>query len=109
MRLRRRVVDSSLFQGVGVLAISSPSIAIMTQGLVTTRQQQLKMVDQRVRLTTEILSNIRSLKLYAYETYFGDRILNCREKELARVRKRLRIRASMQMVTVRDLAASLPP
>lgn len=81
----------------------------MTQGLVTTRQQQLRMVDQRVRLTTEILSNIRSLKLYAYETYFGNRILDCREKELARVRKRLRIRASMQMVTVRNLAISLPP
>jgi ATP-binding cassette subfamily C (CFTR/MRP) protein 1 len=73
----------------------------MTQGLVETRQQQLRMVDRRVRLTGEILANIRSLKLYAYEAYFASRITGYRDKELARVRKRARIRATMQMVTVR--------
>jgi ATP-binding cassette subfamily C (CFTR/MRP) protein 1 len=74
----------------------------MTKGLVNTRQKQLQMLDQRVRLTSEISGNIRSLKLYAYEAYFAARILFYRDKELARVRKRVRIRATMQMVTVRD-------
>lgn len=47
-----------------------------------------------------MLSGIRQLKLYAYETYFGQRILAYREKELARLRRRKRDRAVLDMVTV---------
>ncbi|KAJ9097158.1 hypothetical protein QFC21_004827 [Naganishia friedmannii] len=88
----------SALVGIGVLAVSAPFIASLTHGLVTTRQQQLKMVDRRVRLTTEILNAIRQIKLYAYESYFSKRVLDCRDQELARVRERMRIRATLQMV-----------
>lgn len=58
------------------------------------------MLDRRVRLTTEVLSTIRQIKLYAYEGYFGRRITEYREKELARLRKRKRTGASLSMVMV---------
>jgi L-ribulose-5-phosphate 3-epimerase UlaE len=75
-------------------------MAILYSDLTNTRQQQLKMLDRRVRLTTEVLSTIRQIKLYAYEGYFGKRITEYREKELARLRKRKRSGASLSMVMV---------
>jgi ATP-binding cassette subfamily C (CFTR/MRP) protein 1 len=75
-------------------------MSILYSDLTNTRQQQLRMLDRRVRLTTEVLSTIRQIKLYAYEGYFGKRITEYREKELARLRKRKRIGASLSMVMV---------
>jgi hypothetical protein len=73
-------------------------MALLYSALTDSRQQQLKMLDRRVRLTTEVLSTVRQIKLYAYETYFGDRIGEYREKELARLRKRSRSSASLTML-----------
>ncbi|KAJ9110598.1 hypothetical protein QFC22_006716, partial [Naganishia vaughanmartiniae] len=63
------------------------------------RQQQLKVMDKRVRLTTEVLSAIRQIKLYAYEAYFEKRMLSHRGQELARLRKNIRSRATLFMIT----------
>ena len=38
-------------------------------------------MDKRVRLLTEIMSNIRAVKLYAYEKHFGDKVAEMRETE----------------------------
>lgn len=89
-----------MFQGVGILGLASPVMAFLSIDLTRCRQQQLKMLDARVRLTTEVLSAIRQIKLYAYEGFFGKRITEYREKELARLRKRQRSNASLSMVTV---------
>ncbi|KAI5452228.1 hypothetical protein NCC49_000793 [Naganishia albida] len=88
----------SALVGIGILALASPIMAILYSDLTNTRQQQLKMMDRRVRLTTEVLSAIRQIKLYAYEGYFSKRITEYREKELARLRKRKRSAASLSMV-----------
>lgn len=75
-------------------------MAILYSVLTDSRQRQLKQQDRRVRLTTELLSVIRQIKLYAYEGYFGKRITVYREKELARLRKRNRSDASLTMLMV---------
>lgn len=77
-------------------------MALFTSELTKSRQQQLRMLDRRVRLTTEVLSTIRQIKLYAYEGFFGKRISAYREKELARLRKRKRSEASLAMLVVRS-------
>jgi ATP-binding cassette subfamily C (CFTR/MRP) protein 1 len=85
-------------------------MALFTSDLTKSRQQQLKMLDRRVRLTTEVLSTIRQIKLYAYEGFFGKRISDYREKELARLRKRKRSEASfirVQALTIRLLHATI--
>lgn len=68
--------------------------------LRSSRRQQLRVVDRRVRLITGILASIRQVKLFAYEEYFGRRILGHREKELARLRRRNREKAVLDTVTV---------
>lgn len=92
-----------LAQGVGIMALASPMMALFCSDLNECRQQQLKMVDRRVRLTSEALSTIRQIKLYAYEGYFGKRITDYREKELARLRKRKKSEASLSMLMVRTI------
>jgi len=51
------------------------------------RRAQEKVVDQRVRLIGEIISNIRSVKLYAYERHFAAKVFELRQQELASLRK----------------------
>lgn len=83
-------------------------IAILYGALTHSRQQQLKQQDRRLRLTTELLSKIRQIKLYAYEDYFGKRVTSYREKELARLRKRSRSDASMTLLMVGIGGSDLP-
>ncbi|KAJ9097144.1 hypothetical protein QFC21_004813 [Naganishia friedmannii] len=88
----------SALVGVGILASSSVIVRVLAKVLSDNRQHQLKLVDRRVRLVSEILSAIRQIKLYAYEHYFMQRLLRWRGKELDRVRTRMRDRALMQMI-----------
>jgi ATP-binding cassette subfamily C (CFTR/MRP) protein 1 len=39
-------------------------------------------MDQRVRLLTEVIAHIREVKLYAYETLFGQKVAEKRGKEM---------------------------
>ncbi|KAJ9090797.1 hypothetical protein QFC20_007824 [Naganishia adeliensis] len=96
----------SALVGVAIMALASPMMALFCSDLNECRQQQLKMLDRRVRLTSEALSTIRQIKLYAYEGYFGKRITDYREKELARLRKRKRSEASHEL-DVATIFASL--
>jgi ATP-binding cassette subfamily C (CFTR/MRP) protein 1 len=48
--------------------------------LIGYRSTQEKIVDKRVRLLTEVIGHIRSVKLYAYERVFSD-------KELSKLKK----------------------
>lgn len=75
-------------------------MAILFKDMRESRQQQLKVMDKRVRLTNEVLSAIRQIKLYAYEIYFEKRMVGLRGQELARLRKNIRSRATLSMITV---------
>lgn len=58
----------------------------MFRRILTYKREQQKIVDQRVKLLGEIINNIRAVKLYAYEKYFGDKIGDLRKKELFKLR-----------------------
>ena len=58
----------------------------MFKQLLIIRHQQLDIIDDRVRVLTEIVNNIRAVKMYAYEGVFGDRIMEFRRRELAKSR-----------------------
>jgi hypothetical protein len=47
------------------------------------RDAQQKIVDQRVRILSEVIGSIRSVKLYSYESYFSGKISDKRKEELA--------------------------
>lgn len=76
----------SALVGIGVLLASSPILAALFNKLVGSRQAQMALIDKRVRLLSEILKSIRQIKIYAYEAFFGERIIQIREKELSRLK-----------------------
>lgn len=55
----------------------------------------MKVVDTRVRLLSEIINNIRAVKLYAYENFFGEKVSVLRREELAKLRRNGINRATM--------------
>ena len=47
----------------------------------------MKLKDSRIKLMNQVLSGIKVLKLYAWEPYFRDKILEIRNKELVVLKK----------------------
>lgn len=77
----------SALVGLAVLVLAVPFQSAMFVRMITYRQAQMKVVDTRVRLLTEIINNIRAVKLYAYENLFGEKVSALRRKELAKLRR----------------------
>jgi ATP-binding cassette subfamily C (CFTR/MRP) protein 1 len=74
---------------------STPLMAVLFKGLIKSRRKQMSTVDLRVRLLSEILNSIRQIKLYAYESYFMQRVMTYREQEIKRLKANVRHRATM--------------
>jgi hypothetical protein len=51
------------------------------------RKEHQGIMDQRVSLLTEVVGNIRAIKLYAYETLFGLKVAQKRKEELNVMRR----------------------
>ncbi|KAF9027711.1 multidrug resistance-associated ABC transporter [Hymenopellis radicata] len=64
----------SALVGVGVLVFSLPAQGILAWWLFAIRNKMVKVTDDRVRLTTEVLQGIRLIKFYAWEAFYSHRI-----------------------------------
>ena len=52
------------------------------------QEKQMKVADQRTRLMSELLNNIKSIKLYNWEGFFTSRVLSVRnDQELKLLRE----------------------
>ncbi|KAL8287285.1 hypothetical protein RQP46_003737 [Phenoliferia psychrophenolica] len=80
---------------IGVIVLNTPIQSYLVRSLMRSRKGQLQKVDHRVRLIQEVLNGIRVVKLYAYETFFLERITKVRQEELASLRSIGIARASM--------------
>ncbi|KAF9182748.1 hypothetical protein BGZ51_004462 [Haplosporangium sp. Z 767] len=72
----------SLFAGLAVFAILIPIQVRMASFMNGFQDEHLKWMDRRLRLMTEILSNIKIVKLYHWEKSFRQKIDTLRTKEL---------------------------
>ncbi|KAF2115068.1 multidrug resistance-associated protein 1 [Lophiotrema nucula] len=83
-----QLLGFSMFAGVGAMIIMIPVngwIARLMKGL---QKEQMKNKDARTRLMTEILNNMKSIKLYAWTTAFINKLNYIRnEQELKTLRK----------------------
>jgi ABC-type multidrug transport system fused ATPase/permease subunit len=61
-------------------------------------EERLQTTDERVRVTTEILSSIKIVKLYGWEAAFKSKILQARKAELDVLRKMGALEAAMSLV-----------
>ncbi|QDS69484.1 hypothetical protein FKW77_006663 [Venturia effusa] len=74
--------------GVGVMAIMVPVNIYIARIMKKFQHVQMKNKDQRTRMTTEILNNIKSIKLYSWTSAFADKLAHIRnDKELKTLRK----------------------
>ncbi|KAF8844780.1 P-loop containing nucleoside triphosphate hydrolase protein [Paxillus ammoniavirescens] len=78
----------SAFVGVGIMIFSIPLNTFIAGILKKMQEKQMKNRDRRTRLMSELLANIKSIKLYAWEYAFIRRVLHVRnDLELKMLRK----------------------
>nr|GAT42967.1 predicted protein [Mycena chlorophos] len=82
------LIGWACFVGVAIMVGSIPLTTAIARRLKKMQQQQMKNRDERTRLMSELLANIRSIKLYAWESAFMKRIFSVRnDRELKMLRK----------------------
>lgn len=85
----------SAFTGVGIMIFSIPLNTIIARYLKTMQETQMKNRDRRTRLMSELLANIKSIKLYAWEYAFMRRILHVRNDLELKMLKKIGIATAM--------------
>ncbi|OCF37123.1 hypothetical protein I316_01029 [Kwoniella heveanensis BCC8398] len=99
----------SALVGLGVSGVVECNPVWFVRHVARLRKEQNQVVDTRVRMLSEILNNIRAVKLYAYEVWFGDRIAKMRGNELGKFKSNILSRSILTstMSFVPTLAAIL--
>ncbi|WRT69583.1 uncharacterized protein IL334_006572 [Kwoniella shivajii] len=70
--------------GFAVLLFTGPLKYWMFKHISKLRKSQNEVIDIRVKFLSEILNNIRAVKLYAYESLFSEKINGMRKNELGK-------------------------
>ncbi|CAO1618700.1 unnamed protein product [Sympodiomycopsis kandeliae] len=66
------------FAGVGVMVISLPLNTMLAKYMRSLAEQNMKIKDKRTRMMNEILTNIKSIKLFAWEEAFTKKLFDVR-------------------------------
>ena len=83
-----QLVGYSMFAGVGIMILSIPLNGILARYMKRLQKVQMKNKDSRTRLMTEILNNMKSIKLYAWGQAFTKKLYYIRnDLELNTLRK----------------------
>ncbi|KAF9931985.1 Multidrug resistance-associated protein 1 [Linnemannia zychae] len=78
-----RFMGWSMIAGVLGMVLLLPLQAYQARVFKLMQGSKLTAMDQRIRLTTEILANIKIVKIYGWESAFLKRVLSVRNRELA--------------------------
>ncbi|KAG8854878.1 hypothetical protein FRB96_007278 [Tulasnella sp. 330] len=92
-----RLLGWPSFVGVAIMAISVPLQSLMARYLKTLQSKQMKIRDQRTKLMSELLSNIKSIKLYSWEEAFKKMVSAVRDAELRKL-KTIGVTTALNMV-----------
>ena len=68
--------------GLGVMILLMIINVLIQNRIATYEEDKMKRVDERMKMTTEVINHIKLLKLYSWEDDFLKKILSFREKEL---------------------------
>ncbi|KAL8782539.1 MAG: hypothetical protein Q9213_005304 [Squamulea squamosa] len=83
-----QLVGLSMLAGVGAMILMIPVNGLIARVMKQLQKEQMKNKDARTRLTTEILNNMKSIKLYAWSTAFMNKLNIIRnDQELKTLRK----------------------
>jgi len=82
------LLGPSMFAGVGIMVLMIPTNGLISRTSKRLQKKQMKNKDQRTRLMTEILNNMKSIKLYAWSAAFINKLNHVRnDLELNNLRK----------------------
>ncbi|KAL1588310.1 hypothetical protein WHR41_02807 [Cladosporium halotolerans] len=90
----------SALSGFGLIVILMPLLGRSIKSLMSRRKFINKITDQRVSLTQEILSSVRFVKYFGWETSFLDRLSKIRTKEINKIAFLLSIRNGIMAVSM---------
>ncbi len=79
------------FCGVAVMVVSLPINAAIARKQKQLQKEQMVNKDTRTRLMNEILSNIKSIKLYGWEPAFKEKIYDVRNNRELKMLKKIAI------------------
>lgn len=83
-----RLMGNSMWIGIAIMCLTFPINYFLTGILRAAQRAQMKLKDQRTSLTSEILNNIKSLKLYAWEEPYRKKLMHVRnDLELKNMQK----------------------
>ncbi|EKM50357.1 uncharacterized protein PHACADRAFT_263609 [Phanerochaete carnosa HHB-10118-sp] len=85
------------FVGVAIMVFSVPLNTFIARKLKKMQEKQMKNRDQRTRLMSELLANIKSIKLYAWENAFMRKILFVRNDLELKMLRKIGIATSLNM------------
>ena len=90
----------SALAGFGFICIMMPLLGKSIGSLMARRKVINKITDQRVTLTQEILSSVRFVKYFGWETAFLDRLDKVRNSEISKISFLLSIRNGIMAVSM---------
>lgn len=76
-----RLLGWSSFVGVGIMIFSLPLNMVLANYMRNMSAKQMKIKDRRTQLMNEIILNIKSIKLFAWEPAFIERLMRVRNGE----------------------------
>ncbi|KAF8202113.1 multidrug resistance-associated ABC transporter [Pholiota molesta] len=85
------------FVGVAIMVVSIPLNTFIARILKRMQEQQMKNRDKRTRLMSELLANIKSIKLYAWEYSFIRKISEVRNNQELKMLKKIGIVTAWNM------------
>ncbi|KAG0196922.1 hypothetical protein BGX28_009619 [Mortierella sp. GBA30] len=80
-------VRYAMFASVGVIVFIVILNAVCAPRIGLHQETMMKFSDQRMKLITELVTYIKSIKLYAWESYFSEKITKARTLQLNELRK----------------------
>ena len=90
----------SALAGFAFICIMMPLLGRAIRSLMSRRKVINKITDQRVSLTQEILSSVRFVKYFGWETSFLDRLARIRNSEISKISFLLSIRNGIMAVSM---------
>ncbi|KAF9586536.1 hypothetical protein BGW38_002777 [Lunasporangiospora selenospora] len=93
-----RLLGWPIIAGLSMFLIVIPTQAKLGKMMNTLQESYLRWMDSRIRLMAEVLSNIKIVKLYCWETPFRNKIDAARSRELVGLKSLVIIRSFLSIV-----------
>jgi ATP-binding cassette subfamily C (CFTR/MRP) protein 1 len=93
-------IGYSALSGFALITIVVPLLTRAIKSLFKRRKAINKITDQRVSLTQEIISSVRFVKFFGWETSFLERLRELRNREIRKIQVLLAIRNAINSVSM---------